>query len=66
MSELEGILLSYERVSRAGPIAALASVVSVRRSTYRRIGAHMRHRDGCQSRIGQDALHRKPSRISLL
>jgi len=41
MSELEGILLSYERVSRAGRIAALASVVSVRGSTYRRIGAHM-------------------------
>jgi xanthine/CO dehydrogenase XdhC/CoxF family maturation factor len=41
MGELEGILLSYERVSRAGRIAALASVVSVRGSTYRRIGAHM-------------------------
>jgi xanthine dehydrogenase accessory factor len=41
MSELESILLAYDKVSRAGRIAALASVVSVGGSTYRRIGAHM-------------------------
>jgi len=41
MSELESILRAYERASRAGRVAALASVVGVRGSTYRRIGAHM-------------------------
>jgi xanthine/CO dehydrogenase XdhC/CoxF family maturation factor len=41
MSELESILLAYEKVSRAHRVAALASVVSVSGSTYRRIGAHM-------------------------
>ena len=41
MSELEKILRAYEEVSRAGRVAALASVVNARGSTYRRIGAHM-------------------------
>jgi xanthine dehydrogenase accessory factor len=41
MSELERILLAYEEVSRNGRVAALASVVGVAGSTYRRIGAHM-------------------------
>jgi len=40
-SELENVVGIYERASRAGRTAALASVVSVRGSTYRRIGAHM-------------------------
>jgi xanthine dehydrogenase accessory factor len=41
MSDLERILRAYEAVARAGRVAALASVVSARGSTYRRIGAHM-------------------------
>lgn len=41
MSELGSILRAYERAWRAGRAAALASVVSARGSTYRRIGAHM-------------------------
>lgn len=41
MSELETILRAYEEASRAGRMAALASVVDSRGSTYRRIGAHM-------------------------
>ncbi|HEX4583253.1 MAG TPA: XdhC family protein [Burkholderiaceae bacterium] len=41
MSELSNVLRAYEKVSRGGRTAALASVVSVSGSTYRRIGAHM-------------------------
>src|SRR5258708_30690686 len=41
MNELESILLAYEEVSRNGRVAALASVVGVAGSTYRRIGAQM-------------------------
>ena len=41
MSEVGSILRAYERAWRAGRAAALASVVSARGSTYRRIGAHM-------------------------
>jgi xanthine/CO dehydrogenase XdhC/CoxF family maturation factor len=41
MSELENVLHAYHEVSRTGRIAALASVVNVSGSTYRRIGAHM-------------------------
>jgi xanthine/CO dehydrogenase XdhC/CoxF family maturation factor len=41
MSELERILHAYQGASAAGHAAALASVVSVSGSTYRRIGAHM-------------------------
>ena len=46
MSELESILFAYEEISRTGRVAALASVVSVGGSTYRRIGAHMLITDG--------------------
>src|SRR2546425_11809946 len=41
MSELESILHAYQGASASGRIVALASVVSVSGSTYRRIGAHM-------------------------
>jgi len=41
MNELENVVRAYERASRAGRVTALASVVRVRGSTYRRIGAHM-------------------------
>jgi len=41
INELENVVRVYEAASRAGRVAALASVVSVRGSTYRRIGAHM-------------------------
>jgi xanthine dehydrogenase accessory factor len=41
VSELEKIVRAYEEVSRAGRVAALASVVNASGSTYRRIGAHM-------------------------
>jgi xanthine dehydrogenase accessory factor len=41
MSELESILHAYQGASAAGRVAALASVVNVSGSTYRRIGAHM-------------------------
>jgi xanthine/CO dehydrogenase XdhC/CoxF family maturation factor len=41
MSELANILHAYHNVARTGRIAALASVVNVSGSTYRRIGAHM-------------------------
>jgi xanthine dehydrogenase accessory factor len=41
MNELGSILRAYERASQAGRAAALASVVSARGSTYRRIGAHV-------------------------
>jgi xanthine/CO dehydrogenase XdhC/CoxF family maturation factor len=41
MSELERILQAYQAASAAGRTTALASVVSVSGSTYRRIGAHM-------------------------
>ena len=40
MNELGSILRGYERALQAGRAAALASVVSARGSTYRRIGAH--------------------------
>jgi xanthine dehydrogenase accessory factor len=41
MSELGSILRAYERARLASRAVALASVVSARGSTYRRIGAHM-------------------------
>lgn len=41
MNELENVVRAYEQAARAGRAAALASVVSVRGSTYRRIGAHL-------------------------
>ncbi|HXA13317.1 MAG TPA: XdhC family protein, partial [Mycobacterium sp.] len=41
MSELERILQAYQAASAAGRTTALASVVGVSGSTYRRIGAHM-------------------------
>jgi xanthine/CO dehydrogenase XdhC/CoxF family maturation factor len=41
INELENVVRLYEGASRAGRVSALASVVSVRGSTYRRIGAHL-------------------------
>jgi len=41
VNELQNIVRVYEAASRAGSVAALASVVNVAGSTYRRIGAHM-------------------------
>jgi xanthine dehydrogenase accessory factor len=41
MNELESVVRTYEQASRAGRAAVLASVVRVRGSTYRRIGAHL-------------------------
>jgi xanthine/CO dehydrogenase XdhC/CoxF family maturation factor len=41
MNELQNVVRAYEQASQAGRAAALASVVNVRGSTYRRIGAHL-------------------------
>jgi xanthine dehydrogenase accessory factor len=41
MSELDGILRAYKAVAQAGRVAALASVVNIQGSGYRRVGAHM-------------------------
>jgi len=41
INELGNVVRMYEGASQAGRVAALASVVNVRGSTYRRVGAHM-------------------------